>query len=539
MHRFVIRSRGVNRALCATLGALCILAVVGPWSAVAAIEPADAVAPGRADIVIIDGLKSFGPLERAPVVFLHDRHTEAMAKQGKDCLACHLMDKERLSLKFQRLEELNKQSVMDLYHTQCVACHKEYGQRAEKTGPITCGECHAEKKTVASIRQPLGLDRSLHYRHAKANEDKCERCHHEYNAQTKTLYYAKGREGACLYCHKEKTEENRISNRLASHMACIGCHRTVLSQKKKAGPIMCGGCHDPRQQALIAKVEDPPRLMRNQPDAVLVKVFRADEITTAPQERLSAVPFDHKSHEGYANQCRTCHHAALSSCAHCHTIQGHKDGQMVKLAQAMHQRDAIMSCVGCHRRKQEQPECYGCHGSIPAQRVWSTEAACRVCHVSLAKPLAAAADEEQTKALAAEMIAARRQSPAPVAVEDIPETVSINHLMNQFEAVKMPHRKILLALAENAREDRLASAFHSQSTTLCQGCHHNSPSSLKPPQCGACHGRTSDALNLTRPGLMAAFHQQCLECHQRMGIEKPAPRDCAACHAKRGSQGLK
>lgn len=527
------RRKGVNRIVNTGLWALCILALAGLWSAFAAAEPTGDTDPGRADIVTIDGLKAFGPLERPPVVFLHDKHTEAAARQKKDCLACHPMDKDRLSPKYQRTGEVNKQQVMDLYHTQCIACHKSYRQQNEASGPVTCGECHAEDKVVQSIRQPIGLDRSLHYRHVKANEEKCEICHHEYNARTKTLYYAKGQEGACLYCHKEKTEENRISDRLASHTACIGCHRNLLSQQKSAGPVVCGGCHDPRQQALIKIVDDPPRLKRNQPDALLVKTLRPDQITAATPERLMAVPFNHQAHEGYVGQCRTCHHAALGSCAGCHTIQGHADGRMVKLAQAMHQQDASMSCVGCHRHKQQRPECYGCHGSIPAQQVWRSETACRVCHVPLAEPMPATADDARTRALAAQMVATRQQPRSTVAVADIPETVAIEHLKDQFEAVAMPHRKIVLALIDIARDDPMAAVFHPQATTVCQGCHHNSPSSLKPPQCGACHGRTSDALNLTRPGLMAAFHQQCLDCHRRMGIEKPATRECLACHAKR------
>jgi DnaJ-class molecular chaperone len=99
--------------------------------------------------------------------------------------------------------------------------------------------------------------------------------------------------------------------------------------------------------------------------------------------------------------------------------------------------------------------------------------------------------------------------------------------------VTLPHRKIVLKLAEVNTTSKLAAYYHKDPMTLCQGCHHNSPASTKPPQCGSCHGKSSEALNLTRPGLMAAYHQQCFECHQTMGIEKPASRECTACHAKR------
>lgn len=208
---------------------------------------------------------------------------------------------------------------------------------------------------------------------------------------------------------------------------------------------------------------------------------------------------------------------------------------MVKLAQAMHQRDVRMSCVGCHDRQQLRPECAGCHTSMPAEKIWASEVACKVCHMPQAAPVARPDDEALAGEMAAPLIDKRRQVPEPVATEDIPEIVTIGHLMETYEAVKMPHRQIVLKLAELVKDDGLARSFHTESTTLCQGCHHNSPASLKPPLCGACHGRTSDALNLTRPGLMAAFHEQCMLCHEKMEIAKPAKRDCAACHKKRAS----
>lgn len=535
MHRFVKMSFPIGRSPRAWVIALlliCLLAAAA-WSA-GRTPPAG---QGRADLIVIDRLKAFGPLERPPVVFAHDRHTAAAARQNKDCLACHQMDPQKkvLSTRFGHLGELDRQGLMDLFHERCIACHQELADQQQKAGPVTCGECHATEATTVSTRKPMGLDRSLHYRHVKANENKCERCHHEYDPAAKKLFYAKGREGACLYCHKAQSEENRISHRLASHQACINCHRDLALQKKEAGPLECSGCHDPQQQALISQASDIPRLERSQPDATLVKIVRTDAVGPPPQARMAAVAFDHKAHEQYAGQCRTCHHAAIAPCADCHTLQGHADGQMVKLAQAMHQPDAAMSCVGCHGRRQAEPECAGCHGAIAPERTWSSQVACKVCHLPPASAPPEPLTAEQAKGLAAELIATRRAPQPPLALEEIPETVTIGHLKDQYEAVTMPHRQIVVKLAAQVQEDRLAATFHGTPATLCQGCHHNSPAAAKPPQCGACHGRTSDALNLTRPGLMAAYHQQCLECHDRMGLAKPASRECTACHAKRAS----
>ena len=110
----------------------------------------------HADVIMIDTLKSFGKLERPGVEFLHDDHVKALEKKKKDCTACHLSEKDRLSLKFLRLKDDSKKQVMDLYHSRCIACHKQTVSAGEKAGPITCGDCHKEKPGVLSVRQPMG-----------------------------------------------------------------------------------------------------------------------------------------------------------------------------------------------------------------------------------------------------------------------------------------------------------------------------------------------------------------------------------------------
>jgi len=514
---------------------LCgVFVLAAVWTAAAAVPPAEALALGRADLIVIDGLKSFGPLERPPVPFYHDKHTDAMVKQNKDCSACHETVKDKLSRKFKRVQDNSKTAVMDVYHDQCIGCHKERKSANKAGGPVTCGECHIKDAMLRSTWQAITLDKSLHYRHVKANEKKCETCHHEFNPQTKALYYTKGDEGACLYCHKKKTEENRISNRLASHQACIACHRQLAAKDKDAGPAQCSGCHDPRQQALLEKIADPPRMERNQPDAVLVKTGLKGGNPEPVTNRMRPVPFDHRAHEGYNNSCRQCHHADLKSCATCHTVQGDEEGRQVKLAQAMHQNDARNSCVGCHKQQQAEPACAGCHSSIVKGRSLTSEAACKTCHMNI--PVENPYPDEssaESKSMAADLLAARKPVVETVPVDQIPETVTIQSLTHDYEAVALPHRKIVLKLAAGVKDNRLAAYFHDAPTTLCQGCHHNSPATVKPPQCGSCHGRSSEALNLTRPGLMAAYHQQCIQCHDKMGLEKPVSRECTTCHAKR------
>lgn len=515
------------------LTGLLVMAGVLTASAVAKTANVTEQTQGHADVIAIDGLKAFGPLERPAVNFFHDKHTEALAKQGKDCLACHIEAKDKLSLKFKRTEDVDKQTVMDIYHDQCIGCHKQGTKEKSTSGPVTCGQCHVEDAVVNNIWQPVALDKPMHFRHVKAHQNKCETCHHEYNEKTKMLFYAKGKEGACVYCHKEAAEDNRIANRDASHMACVACHYELRAKGKNGGPIQCAGCHDPRRQLLFEKPEDIPRMERNQPDVLLVKSAPKDQPVPETAGRMMPVPFDHKAHEGYNDSCKVCHHAGLQGCADCHTIAGDEKGGQVRLAQAMHKRDADASCIGCHASRQAMPECAGCHTSGTIVEAAAAENSCKTCHIQSDAASPPPADADMGNMIAEQLLKGRRPVSGMLPLDQIPETVTINVLSDTYEPAVLPHRKIVLTLAKKIEDNRLAGYFHKDMTAVCQGCHHNSPASAKPPQCSSCHGKSSEMLNLTRPGLMAAYHQQCIQCHDKMGLEKPASRECTACHAKR------
>jgi len=487
----------------------------------------------RADIIRIDSMKTFGRLERPPVTFLHQKHTEALAEQNKDCSACHLVENNLLVTKFMRLKDTAKQEVMDIYHANCVACHKETASAKQNSGPVVCGECHRDRPDLVSIWQPIGMDRSLHYRHSKAQNEKCERCHHQFNEVTKKLYHAEGKEGTCRYCHKEVTEENRLSLRLASHLACIDCHSKTLAKSDDAGPVTCGGCHDPAQQKLIEKLKEVPRIKRNQPDMVFVRSTKSGIKNSGPVTRMKMVPFNHKAHEDYNDTCRVCHHANLNACVQCHTLQGTKEGEQVTLEESMHRLNVNMSCLGCHEMNQRNPKCAGCHAGIPKTRQ-QDPAACQACHMADGIQVAEKLQYTDEKELAAMYLEARQSLTDMHAASDIPENVEIKSLMNQYGAVKLPHRKIIQMLSNNIKDDKLVAYFHTDKDTLCQGCHHHSPAANKPPGCGSCHGQPFDERDQFKPGLMAAYHRQCMECHEAMGIEKPVATNCVACHQKKG-----
>jgi hypothetical protein len=493
-------------------------------------------APGKtgADLIMIDAMKTFGPLERPPVAFFHSRHTEALAEVKQDCSVCHMADeKGRLSPKFQRLADEDRQKATDIYHVNCITCHRNRTASGQKSGPQKCAGCHQDDPAVASTWQAAAFDRSLHYRHVKATEEKCESCHHEFDKKAQKLVYVKGKEGACVYCHKDTWADDTSPIKEASHYQCIGCHRERMAKNEKAGPMGCVGCHDADYQAGIEVVKEIPRLQRNQPDAVLVKT--GDEIQpdgTRPSA-MEPVPFDHLAHENYNDSCKVCHHASLESCSSCHTNAGKKEGDNVKLAQAMHSLTSTASCIGCHQEALKERQCAGCHNAIGSDTGKADGKSCKACHT---KPLPGNIDpddDQATSQFAAKLLRERNLEPRTFDTRQLPEKVVIGRLSDRFEPAEFPHDKVLKALIDGTRESKLAGHFHNEEGTLCQGCHHNSPAAVKPPSCANCHGNTVEGSDAFRPGLVGAYHQQCIGCHNSMGIEKPAARDCNACHVEK------
>ena len=306
--------------------ALVLAAFIGCHSPTS--SPEDANKP-RADIIRIDGLKQFGSLERPAVVYLHEKHTQVLAKKSKDCATCHLFDKKYMSTKFMRLKDASKQQAMDIYHTNCTACHRQTAAAGEKAGPVACNECHVDREIPSSWTQ-IGMDKSLHYRHLKAQENKCEVCHHQVDLLTKKLVYVKGKEDSCRNCHLDQTVDNVISMRLASHEQCIDCHRKRLAQNQDAGPAFCGGCHDATVQKKIQKLKDVPRLMRGQPDATIIQAVKSDGQKVEPFTRMSVVPFNHIGHETYNDTCRACHHSSMDACGKCHLGPDHPQMEVYK-----------------------------------------------------------------------------------------------------------------------------------------------------------------------------------------------------------------
>jgi hypothetical protein len=487
-------------------------------------EAAEAIT--RPDVIALAEMALLEELDRPSVQFPHDLHTDAMTERGEDCTLCHVVqDDGYLFATYKPLVDAGEQEAMDLYHEDCIDCHQEMAGEGAKAGPVACGDCHRRRPTYISYRQPFGLDNSLHYRHVQAVKDECKACHHVYDEAAEKLVYVEGKESSCRDCHRQETEKNRSAFRVAAHQACIGCHREPPPeiQTESLGPQQCGGCHDRERQLAIEVIEELPRLKRNQPDFVLISAAEAD----LEASKLGTVPFSHVSHEEFTGSCRTCHHETLQRCSECHLLTGSDKADGVMLQRAMHDMMSDHSCVGCHEAEKSTPACAGCH--VLMTQADLPERACTICH---AGPEPQLLDSVGGRYRSLDDF---RPTPAEIALSfapsEIPETVTIGVISDEYEPSVMPHRKIVETLSARIKESRIATHFHGHEDVVCQGCHHQSPIGEEPPLCENCHGMEFDQANPLKPGLRAAYHLQCLSCHKAMEIEEP--KDCAGCHREK------
>jgi hypothetical protein len=150
---------------------------------------------------------------------------------------------------------------------------------------------------------------------------------------------------------------------------------------------------------------------------------------------------------------------------------------------------------------------------------------CVICHAG-PKPQA-----EENPAIADGSPMAPELDALPAASDDLPEEVTIDVLVDSYEASTFPHLKIIRRFDEGIRSSTLARQFHGSTEAMCAGCHHHSPAGVRPPKCSACHGGEA-AATVDKPSLKVAYHRQCVTCHQRLKIKA----GCTDCHAAKEGQ---
>jgi hypothetical protein len=160
----------------------------------------------------------------------------------------------------------------------------------------------------------------------------------------------------------------------------------------------------------------------------------------------------------------------------------------------------------------------GCHGIDPVEPISSDES-CLICHHRGERP-----------------------RPRPDIPDYPAEEVTIENRYapergDRYGPVSFDHEEHISRLRELIEEDgsrRLASRFHHEKQFLCTACHDHGPpmaADTKPPRCTYCHQELPDPEQLGSPATPAAYHQQCVGCHERMNVQKDGkPLGCADCH---------
>ena len=489
----------------------------------------------------------FGSLERPQVIFDHKKHVEALIKEDskkewETCDSCHPWNEDKSLMSFifpKKVARKDKDSYMNAYHDECIGCHKERNSQKKKTGPVTCGDCHADKLAALQYKYPvMEFSYENHDAHAKTLKEKniqdsCSYCHHVYNAHNEELVYEKGKEWSCYYCHElgRKTgpvlaietriiREKGLGLEKTSHMRCLNCHLyfkehdegKIKQKDAKEPPVECVKCHTGKYKT-VAELEKVPRPDSGQPEKAFIDIEKS---------KMKGVPFDHKAHQTQSKTCRGCHHETLNSCKECHTLFGNPDGNNVNLAGAYHDISSEKSCSGCHFVKQSAKDCNGCHHAImpvDAQTKGPKKAVCTLCHSGKR-----------------ELLSASKLSVAGLDTEKVKKEVEVKILEREYEPSKFPHMKIIEKMTKISNDDKLASYFHRDLKTLCEGCHHQSRAEAEakkdePPYCRNCHSIAFDPQRLNRPRLLAAYHRQCIQCHVKMELKKP--KECKECHKEK------
>jgi len=500
------------------------------------------------DKIAIARTEIFGTLERPQVIFDHKKHVEALKEDGEKewetCDSCHPSndDKSLMSFVFpQTVAGSDKDSYMNAYHDECMNCHKEKTSQEKKSGPVLCGECHQERLASLEYTYPV---REFNYEHhdihdkalkekKKEIQDTCSFCHHIYNDLDAVLVYEKGKEWSCYYCHEIGREtgpvlavetkivgEKGLSIERVSHVRCLNCHLYFQKQEEgktkskdeKEAPLACVKCHTGEYKT-VAELEKVPRPDSGQPDKAFIEI---------EESKMKGVPFDHKSHQAQSKTCRGCHHETLNACKQCHTLTGHPDGGHVNLAAAYHDISSERSCSGCHAVKKSEKDCNGCHHAlmpVDAQTNEPKEAVCAICHSG-----------ERN------LLPAIKLSAAKLDTEKVKKEVEIKILEREYEPSKFPHLEIIEKMVQISNDDKLASYFHRDLQTLCEGCHHQSRAEAEakkdePPYCRNCHSIAFDPLRPNKPRLLAAYHRQCIQCHEKMELKKA--KECKECHEEK------
>ncbi len=105
-------------------------------------------------------------------------------------------------------------------------------------------------------------------------------------------------------------------------------------------------------------------------------------------------------------------------------------------------------------------------------------------------------------------------------------------IKDQTESYYLLNSPIIQKTEDHYGPVRFMHTKHAAVTQDCAVCHHYRPldeTASEFVRCSACHQEPFKKERPDRLGLKAAYHQQCMGCHQEKG---QGPTDCTGCHSK-------
>lgn len=106
--------------------------------------------------ITLEDKEVFGKPQRPAVEFNHAKHYE----EYPECMECHHIyeysdgekentwagEEQKCSDCHKQVKEEKKLDLRTAFHENCTGCHQKMRKEGEKTGPVTCGECHIREK---------------------------------------------------------------------------------------------------------------------------------------------------------------------------------------------------------------------------------------------------------------------------------------------------------------------------------------------------------------------------------------------------------
>ncbi len=330
----------------------------------------------------------------------HIRSHMDFGGKTRDCLNCHHLDKAFPKQNYRNCRGCHQEkswtteqgktvpNAEKAMHKVCFECHDITRSDLPKGMPVTCNECHAERKS--HMGSSFGPVIWPHEGHAVAEGVDCAKCHHKDEAgQPKR---------ACATCHQDKEVRGALALKDAMHMTCIGCHDV-----EKKGPTGCRGCHaypEARSkvwhanQMLAAKNAEMQLSyqMLSNPDAL------ANMAKPAPLPSLNELSAKseeiHRVHvDAGGFPCLDCHHN-LKPTQHAQELFKTLPPRQPRNCNLMASPD------GCQPDWTDPQTCASCHDNPAMKIVDSKEAErklCADCHTELAPEIPFMKSQEPPK----------------------------------------------------------------------------------------------------------------------------------------------